>query len=98
MPSFQTSVFHFSVGVGSFEDALVSVDGAHLRGLFVHGHLAEEVGDALVGGELGIFVGVLFAILIPVNPSVLIDFCGEKGAAGEQEGGGERVETFCEHG
>ena len=66
-----------------FEDALVAVEGGALDGFLFEGHLADEVVEALVFGLGWVFVDVLTAILVEVDPAVMIDvFAGDDGLAG----------------
>ena len=54
-------------------DAVVSVERGALHGLFVQGHPGNEVVQALVLGLGGVLVDVLAAVLIEVDPAVVVD-------------------------
>ena len=55
------------------EYALVSVECYHLAGLLLHGHLAEQVGNAVFYVGFGIFVDILASVLVVVNPPFLVN-------------------------
>lgn len=95
---FPNFTFPFFGRVGVLENAVVAVNGAHLRGFLIHVHLAEEIGDTLVGGETRIFVGVLFAVLVSVDPTFVVDvFAGLPERDGDEESAAEEGEDGFFH-
>ena len=54
-------------------DAREAIPGDHLRGLFLQAHAREQVGDAGVGVERRILVGILLAVLVEIDPAVVVD-------------------------
>src|SRR3712207_6956854 len=67
---------------------------SHQADLLLHGHLAEEVGDALVEGRAWILVGVEAAVLVEVaeRGAVLL----EDGGFGPERGEGRSEEHTSE--
>ena len=60
-------------GDGRFQDSFVAVDGSHLAGLFIDRHLRNQVRNAFLNGQFRIFVGILFPILVSVDPTIVVD-------------------------
>ena len=62
----------FGGGQVVLQYALVAVEGYHLAGLFVERHLSQQVFDACVDGSVGVFVDILHAVLVEVNPVFVV--------------------------
>ena len=54
-------------------DAVVAVKRYELRGFLVEGHPRQQVRDAVLDGEFGIFVRILDAVFVQIDPAVMVD-------------------------
>ena len=71
---FPQRLFPFGCGQVVLQHALVAVEGHHLTGFLVECHLAEQVLDACVDGGVGVFVDILHAVLVKINPALAVHF------------------------
>jgi hypothetical protein len=55
------------------QHAMVAVERGALHGLFVQVHLADQVVEALLLGLRGVLEHVLAAVLVEVDPAVVVD-------------------------
>ena len=60
-------------GEGVLQYTAVAVEGGQLAGFLVDVHLAEQVVHPLVHRLRGVFVDVLHAVLVEINPSLVVD-------------------------
>ena len=77
------------------EHAGKAVERHHLRGLFLKGHAREEVGDARLDIERRILVGILHAVLVQVDPAVVVD--GRQRIFADEDAGGRRSSLQAQH-
>ena len=50
------------------KNSFVTIDRSHLSGFFFDGHLTDQIGNPIFDGSFRIFIGVLFAVFVPVDP------------------------------
>ena len=65
---FPNLLFPFLGRARVLENSFVTIDRSHLSGFFFDGHLTDQIGNPIFDGSFRIFIGVLFAVLIPVDP------------------------------
>ena len=58
------------------QNAAVSVERCHLRGLFLDVHLREEIVDAALDRRRWIFVAIHPAVLVQVDPIAMVNALG----------------------
>ena len=65
LPNF---LFPFFSWTRILENSFVTIDRSHLSRFFFDGHLADQIGNAILDGKFRIFIRVLFAILVSIDP------------------------------
>ena len=63
----------FGGGQGILQHATAAIESCHLGSFLLERHLAQEVFNATLGGLCRIFIAILAAIFIKIDPAVMID-------------------------
>ena len=66
-------------GIFIFQGTAPPVQGHHLPRLLIHRHLREQIVNAGVDVRLGILIDILAAVLIKIDPALMIDISGQAG-------------------